>query len=707
MKLNLPKQVQEYLEFEGFSELYPPQVDCVNAGLFDGIGLMVSTPTASGKTLIALLATINYLSKNNGKVVYLSPLRALAAEKLGDFKKLRKLDLGKNIKISISTGDFDDSGRNLAKSDILIMTNERMDSIIRHRADWVNDIGLVIADEIHLVGDETRGPALEMILTQLKLLENSPQILALSATVSNANTMADWLGCALVKSDWRPVRLTEGVSDGKTVIMNDGTRFEFKRSIRGTAVDLGVQSVSEGGQSLVFANTRANSKKLAIKAASVIPPLLKKHEVTTLAKFSEEILTNNENTELVTTLADLIKKGVSFHHAGLSQNCRDVVETAFRKGIIKFLASTPTLAAGVNLPARRVVISSVSRYDGRQGMNMPISVLEYKQLCGRAGRPQFDDYGQAILVSRDNADQLFAYYINGHLKPIESTITDPYSLRTHVLSVIVTRPGITESGLLNFFRQTLGGKQSTKISMMGLIEESLGFLLTYDMIDENGKYYTATEFGYRTSRLYIEPMTAHNFKNAIESINKKRDHTLGFLYLITHSEEFFPKLYMRNEDYNTAAEILRTHRQELLTKRVAEEDFSRSLLALHYWINESSELTLSNVLGIESGDMHRIAESADRLVYCLREIAAYLKRTDLLEELDTLRPRINYGIKAELTDLVRVKGIGRVRARALYKRKIKTVDDIIKTPAKKLASVNRMGLLVAEKIKSEALKTLR
>ncbi len=375
-KLELPNSAIEFLKSQGFEKLYPPQADCVKSGLLEGQSLLVSAPTASGKTLIAMLAMIDYLSKNNGKVIYLSPLRALASEKFSEFKKLEKVALGKKIKVSISTGDFENLEKNLEKSDVLILTNEKMDSIIRHGAEWIEEIGLVIADEVHLIGDESRGPTLEMILTQLKLLETKPQIVGLSATITNSDELADWLDCKLVKNDWRPVPLSEGVCDAGEVTMSDGKTFEVERSIRGTPIDLGVQSVKDGGQSLVFAETRTRSKSLATKAADAISQILEKKDLSQLEKTSKKILSENEHTELIKTLAFLVKKGVAFHHAGLNQNCRDTIETEFRKGTIKLLSSTPTLAAGVNLPARRVVISNVNRYNAKVGANRPISILE-------------------------------------------------------------------------------------------------------------------------------------------------------------------------------------------------------------------------------------------------------------------------------------------------------------------------------------------
>ena len=702
-KLDLPESAIEFLKSEGFEKLYPPQADSVKSGLLDGTSILVSAPTASGKTLIAMLAILSYLSKNNGKIIYLSPLRALAAEKFTEFKKLEKIALGKKIKVGISTGDFENIEKNLEKSNILILTNEKMDSIIRHGVEWVEEIGLVISDEVHLIGDETRGPTLEMILTQLKQLDTKPQIVGLSATITNSDEIANWLDCKLIKNDWRPVPLSEGVSDGGEVTMNDGKTFEFERSLRGTPIDLGVQSVMQGGQSLVFAETRTRSKSLATKAADVISKMLEKNELKELEKTSKKILSQNEHTEIVKTLAILVKKGVAFHHAGLNQNCRETIEKEFRKGTIKLLSSTPTLAAGVNLPARRVVISSVNRYNGKIGRNMPISVLEYKQLCGRAGRPQYDDFGESIIVGTGNTEDLIEHYIDGEPEPIVSKITDDKSLRTHVLSVVVTHPGIKKEEILNFFLETLGGLQSRKTTLKFAIDISLRFLSSEYLLIKKGERYAATEFGKKTSMLYIDPLTATHFRNAVEHVSKDRKHTFGFLHLISNCEEFFPKFSLRNKDYESASLMIENNSSELL-EPISEYDCSRSLLALQAWITESSELSLSDSLSIESGDMHRMAEMANWLSYCLREISKHVERADLLEELDDLRRRIVYGIREELLDLVRVKGIGRVRARILYKHKIKNLDDLSKISTSKLAEIDKIGPTIADNIKSELRK---
>jgi helicase len=223
------------------------------------------------------------------------------------------------------------------------------------------------------------------------------------------------------------------------------------------------------------------------------------------------------------------------------------------------------------------------------------------------------------------------------------------------------------------------------------------------LLIKKGERYAATEFGKKTSMLYIDPLTATHFRNAVENVSKDRKHTFGFLHLITNCEEFFPKFSLRNKDYESASLMIENNSSELL-EPISEYDCSRSLLALQAWITESSELSLSDSFSIESGDMHRMAEMANWLSYCLREISKHVDRADLLEELDDFRKRIVYGIREELLDLVRVKGIGRVRARILYKHKIKNLDDLAKIPVNKLAEIDKIGSTIADNIKSELRK---
>ena len=237
-ELGLNPSIMQFLSEQKITKLYPPQADAVKAGLLEGQKILVAAPTASGKTLIAILSVIRFLSNNSGKIVYLTPLRALASEKYGEFKKMEKLDFGRKITTAISTGDLDSVDKESENADIIVLTNEKMDSLIRHGVEWIEKIGLVIADEVHLIGDKERGPTLEVVLTKLKELESNPQIVGLSATITNSDEIAKWLGCKLVFSDWRPVPLTEGVFDSGTIIWNNGNSDEIESSIRGPPIDL-------------------------------------------------------------------------------------------------------------------------------------------------------------------------------------------------------------------------------------------------------------------------------------------------------------------------------------------------------------------------------------------------------------------------------------------------------------------------------------
>jgi helicase len=701
--LGLNPSAQEFLAEQKITKLYPPQADAVKAGLLEGQNILVAAPTASGKTLIAMLAMMQFLTHKEGKIVYLTPLRALASEKFSEFKKMEGLDFGRKIKATISTGDFDSVDKESENADIIVLTNEKMDSIIRHGAEWTDKIGLVIADEVHLIGDKDRGPTLEVVLTKLKELSTRPQIVGLSATITNSDELAEWLGCKLVSSDWRPVPLTEGVFDGGTILWNNGDSDEIESSIRGPPIDLCLDTIKKGGQSLVFAETRTRSASLATKGSDAVFKFLSDSEKKYLEEISQKILDANEHTDLIKTLSSLLKKGVGFHHAGLNQNCREIVETEFRNGNIKLLASTPTLAAGVNLPARRVVISSIVRYDVKAGANKPISILEYKQLCGRAGRPQYDKFGEAIIVGNANSSDLTEYYINGTPEPIESQLADDKALRIHILSHVVSNPGIKGEEILAFFQKTLAGIQTRKSTLSFSIEIAKKFLIRENLIVQKAERFAATEFGKKVSMLYIDPITAIYFKRGLETVSENNTHTLGFLHLVSSCEEFFPKFSLRNKDYETLSTLIENKSSQLI-ESISEYDCNRSLLALHSWISESSEIHLSDNLGIESGDMHRMVETADWLVYCLYELAKLVERADLLEELSTLRKRISYGIKQELVELVQIRGIGRVRARRLYDHGIKTISDLQQIPVNKLAEIDKIGPTIADNIKSQLKK---
>jgi helicase len=690
------------LEKLGYETLYPPQQKALDKGILDGKNTLVTTPTASGKTLIAMMAIMKVVEKGM-KAAYLTPLRALASEKYDDLKILEKLDLGRKVKVAVATGDYDSTGKELASADVIVLTNEKMDTLFRHNAEWLGDIGLFVSDEVHLLGDRERGPTLEMMLTKIRTHYPKAQVVALSATVANSDEIAGWLGCELVESNWRPTKLVEGVYDYGTVRMNNNTTFKVEGAGASTAVDIAIDSLDGGGQALIFAETRKRAASLAAKAAEGVHKRLDKETKEQAAKASSDILSKGDDSELTKTLSQLISKGVAFHHAGLGPSSREIVEDSFKKGIIKLLSATPTLAAGVNLPARRVVVASILRYDSDYGGSVPISVLEYKQLCGRAGRPKYDKAGEAVIVTESgvNAEELYDHYVLGTPEPIRSQMANDRALRFHMLSTIATVPGMKKPEIHELFASTLFAQQYRSASVEFKVDSALEYLEQEDLIKSKNDRYIATEFGRRTSLLYIDPATAVAFRNAIQQTERTDNkHTLGFLHLISSSPDFYPKLGLRKKDYEELSVLIQGRGSELLYD-VSEYDCSRSFWALAEWIEETGDKVLGDKMGVEPGDMYRIKELGDWLAYSLYEVAKLLRREDLLPELYHLRTRIRYGVKEELLPLVALEGIGRVRARALHSAGMTDVAKIAKAPEAKLAAIPKIGQAVAEKLKDQ------
>ncbi|MEE8132102.1 MAG: DEAD/DEAH box helicase [Nitrososphaerales archaeon] len=703
--VDIPSQLKTILDKLGYKTLYPPQEESVKRGLLCGKNLLVTTPTASGKTLIAMLATAKTILDRNAKVVYLTPLRALASEKFAEFKifeNMTKKD-GSRIRVMISTGDYDSAMEGLKNCDIIILTNEKLDSIMRHGAAWIDDVGLFIADEVHLLGNKDRGPTLEMMLTKVKMLQSNAQLLVLSATVTNADEIASWLGCQSIKSNWRPTELIEGVYDYGSVKLQDGNVISIENTGRGAPIDLAIDSIANGGQALIFAETRKRAVSLAARASELVKRFLSDEEKKTAEEMASAIL-NGDGSELTLTLAQLVKNGTAFHHAGLNPSSRQLVEDAFRGGAIKVLTATPTLAAGVNLPARRVVISSITRYDYEYGANVPISVLEYKQLCGRAGRPKYDTYGEAIIVaSNTNAEEVFECYVHGSPEPLRSKLVDDRAIRVHLLSTIASLPGIKKEEIDLLFSNTLLAKQYRKSTINSKVDSALDYLELEEMVKRRGERFTASKLGKRTSLLYIDPLTAVEFKRALSGAKKDTKHTLGFLQIVTDCTDFYPKLQLRNKDVDEVQMLIDEYEDELFVD-LNEYDCTRSLLALHAWIQEFTDRKIQELFGVEPGDMYRMMETSDWLLYSLYEVAKLLEREDLLQEIYTLRKQVKYGIKEEVIPIVSLEGVGRIRARALYNAGYKDIKRIRNASIDELAGVHKIGNSLARKIKEDLKK---
>jgi helicase len=711
--LNIHPEAKKILAEEGIKELFPPQYEAIKAGALDGRNILLASPTASGKTLVAELCALKHILENYGKVLYLTPLKALANEKYEEFKKytiIKKPD-GRRISVGISTGDYDSSDNWLGKFDIIVTTNEKCDSLLRHRAQWISEISLVVADEIHLLNDVERGPTLEVVLARLMQINPNIQILALSATVKNYNEIAEWLNASAVTTDWRPVKLREGVLLNDEIQFKDGDSVKINRIVRDPAINLALHSVKSGGQVLIFASSRKNAVSLAKKAAPEISGLLSKSLKRSLENLADEIQASGERTRLSDLLTELVRCGVAFHHAGLSGVHRKIIEDAFRNGKIKVLTATPTLAFGVNLPARMVVISDYRRYEPGYGY-YPITVLEYKQMVGRAGRPKYDDVGESILIARteEERDYLFTSFILAKPERIWSKLGVERILRSHVLATVASEFAYSEQGIYDFFAKTLYAYQYDIGAIKGTINRILKFLYDEGMIKYEGSFIRATEFGMRVSQLYIDPISAIIMRDAFNRRAQKIT-SISFLHMISHTPDMAPKVRPTSGEIDKIVLFVDEHREEFFfdvpdewSDRIEFEEFLgevKTALVLNAWIEEYSEDDIIERFGVEPGDLYHLTETAKWLIYSSHELAKLFGHKDLLPKLAELMERIEKGVKAELIPLARLEGVGRVRARILYNAGLRTIEDLRRAPISKLMELPLIGPKIAKKIKEQ------
>ncbi|MFQ5974904.1 MAG: DEAD/DEAH box helicase [Candidatus Hydrothermarchaeales archaeon] len=700
--------VIEVLKQEGLEELYPPQEEALLQGLLElDSSFVIAVPTASGKTLAAELLMTKSILEENGKCLYIVPLRALASEKYQEFLKYQNL----GIKVGISTGEYDSSDSWLQGSDIIITTSEKADSLLRHRSDWLNSLSVVVADEIHLMNDAKRGPTLEVTLARLLHLNPNLLIMGLSATIQNADEIADWLDAKLITSDWRPVTLVEGVYFDRELLFSNSRMVDVETITKDVPINLAAEVVKNGGQCLVFVNTRRCAERYAENASTVLKKLLSKAEKETLKKLSNEVLrVLPEPTRICKRLSMCLKGGAAFHHAGLATGQRKIVEEAFKKDRIKVISATPTLAAGVNLPARRVVIRDYHRYDPNLGRK-EIMVLEYKQMAGRAGRPKYDDYGEAVLIAKtgEERDHLLDNFILAGPERIYSKLAVEATLRTHVLATIATGFANSYHGLLEFFSKTFFAYQQDPATLELVIVPIIEFLEGEGFIYEKEDRLVPTAFGKRTSELYIDPMTAVIMRNAVKRAQEKETSEISYLHAISRSLEL-GSLYLRRKDYDFLNEefsqslpfLLFDSPEELYESWRYEEFLAefKTALFLNSWIEEESDEEILEKFNLGPGDIRTKVDISNWLLYSMSEIGRLFKLKKL-NEVRRLRERVRHGIKEELLEIISLKDVGRVRARGLFNAGFKSFDSLKKAEISDLSKVKGIGTKLATSIKDQ------
>ncbi len=703
-EINIDNKIKGILQNQGINRLYPPQKEAIPY-ILDEKNVVLSIPTASGKSLVAYIAIANRLLKNRGKALYVVPLKALAREKYEELKAFETLGL----KIGISTGDLDDSDPRLARFDVIVCTSEKADSLLRHKVNWMDKIKVLVIDEIHLIHDPSRGPTLEVIISHFKSLNPKTQIIALSATIKNATELSIWLEAKLVQSDWRPVPLREGVYHKNEIKFNDGEIKTIESKEKKAVEKLVEESIKNKGQVLVFVNTRRSTMSVASSLSSVVKNYLSKKENNLLQNLLKSIKRElPELTSIDERLFFCLERGVAFHNAGLSSVQRRHVEKGFKNKIIKCIVATPTLAAGVNIPAQRVVIRDLWRYDFNFGMQ-PIPILEYKQQAGRAGRPRYDKFGEAIAIAKNSGqkNQIFDHYILGDTEPIFSKLGNQSSLRMHLLAAISTNFVDDYEGIIKFIDSTFYSYQSDVSMLNDEINEAVSFLERNGFIEIiNDDKYMSTLLGNRTSSLYIDPFSALLLKKALEKSCKKNTSDLSFIHAVCATPDV-RSLYLRSSDSWIEEKAEKNKSNFLIdlpeSSNKEYEWFLSDLKTaslIEDWVEEIIEDNIVTKYNVGPGDIHTIVEAVQWMLHAAREFAR-MYNFDCVSDISDLILRVHYGCKKELLNLVSLKGIGRVRARALFNEGFKTINDLRGIPVRRISQIPTIGERVARSVKKQ------
>ncbi|MFX0101645.1 MAG: DEAD/DEAH box helicase [Candidatus Hodarchaeota archaeon] len=401
------QRMLDALRKSGLRELRPVQALAMQNGLFFRRSMLVCSPSGSGKTLIGELAAVNSILEGYGKAAYLVPLKALATEK---YKHFVKLYGPHGIKVEISIGDYDIPAEDLMEADLVVMTYEKMDSMLRSISGELKGVfGTIIIDEIHVVGDEGRGPRLESLIIRMARLLGDIQLIGLSATIANPVVFGEWLSTlglnsTILVSTKRPVPLFHQVM--------------ISRDDIASIQDLLRNVVDEGGQCLVFTRSRRKAELLARDLSIACKNILSRDKYSDQVNLAFKIKRANRFSDL----PQFVLHGVSYHHAGLSFSERELVEYAFKNRIISVICCTTTLSAGINMPARLVVLQDYKQYQAldrdvadkkkfhaspsNSSMRFkPISRNTFHQILGRAGRAGFDVEGDAYIFCRSTEEK--------------------------------------------------------------------------------------------------------------------------------------------------------------------------------------------------------------------------------------------------------------------------------------------------------------
>jgi replicative superfamily II helicase len=625
--------------------------------------VVVSAPTASGKTALAEAAICRTLEAG-GTALFLAPLRALTNEKESEWERFESL----GYSVYVVTGERDLTPRRAERADILVMTPEKADSATRKhdspRYSFMTDIDCVVIDEVHLLDSDRRGAVLEVTISRLRRL-CAPRIVALSATMQNVSDVAEWLDAPPESTftfgdEYRPVPLSATV---ETYAHGDNAFADkYRRLYR--ALDLAQPHIDDGGQALVFVASRQDTVRAAEKARDELP----ERDVEIGSRGDYDFHTDAQALEN-DTLRQSAVDGVGFHHAGLSKDDKDRIEDWFKEGKIQLLFSTSTLAWGVNLPARCVVIRDTKLHDPLEG-EVDMSPLDILQMLGRAGRPGYDDAGYAhVICDGADADKYRQLLADG--KPIESRLAE--ELDSHLNAEIALGVVDDIEDVLSWLETTFYYTRAASVpeqyddrtSLRDRVSTTLQRLVDGGFVDQSGLEIEPTALGRLTSQFYLRLDTAEAFHALCERANGEETPSLddGTVLRAVADAAEFDSVSARRDERDTFGAVLGDEGADL-------DPGNRKVLAI----------LRAGMSGTTPGELQSdawvIRQNGLRFLAALR---AFCERFAAPRDANLVRrieARVEHGISSEAVGLVAIGGVGAGRAQKLAREGLTDPADI-------------------------------
>ncbi|MCL2687344.1 MAG: DEAD/DEAH box helicase [Methanobrevibacter sp.] len=682
----LPKKIKKIINdcYPYIEEFNPAQSHVIDSGYLENReNYVIAIPTASGKTVLGVMAALESIIKG-GKSVYAAPLISIQNEKVKEFKKFEE----HGIKV----------GKHPSSSDLSVMVFESFDALTRFSWDTLREVDTIIIDEFHMIGEYSRGPTLECAITRAKIINPNLRVVALSATLQNMSEIEGWLDAKIVEHDYRPVPLNKEVLN--TEMFNTTNKNEV-------VVKIVEKAIEENSQVLSFVSTRLFTESLASYVAGKIKKKITADQNKRFKKVAEAILDvpkkkGSRPTSTCLKLAESAEKGTAFHHAGLFNEQKEIIEDEFRAGNLLMIAATPSLMYGVNLPSRSVVIRDYTRWTSQGPQSIP--VFDYEQMSGRAGRPQYDDVGFSYIIAKslDEAADLQDRYVNGEVENTNSKlIENKDAIYKQIISQIASNLSKTPEEIQEFFKMTFYGYQMANNPSMALfadeslrfeIESALEFLLQNGIIQATPSGLNATPLGNLIAKSNYTVETAVKLKEYAnqleESINDNE--------LIYHLAET-PDLPLISFKSRKSKEPVK----EMMAKKglfaVNIGNPEATAVALIEWIDERNEYEIENAYNVYSASTRRSAYEASLLTKFLKNILEALGKYSYSKDLDYLSAKLYYGVREDLIPLVLgVKRLGRKRARALVKV---FGDDLRPFSEKQLQKVDGVGPKLAKSVK--------